>query len=72
MSQPREAKGITIDATAVSVFRKGDRVFHNKFGYGTVMGIEGDKLDVEFDKAGAKKVVSKFVVGAERAGDVPF
>jgi DNA helicase-2/ATP-dependent DNA helicase PcrA len=36
------------------------------------MGIEGDKLDVEFDKAGAKKVVSKFVVGAERAGDVPF
>lgn len=72
MTQPREAKGITIDATAVSVFRKGDRVFHNKFGYGTVMGIEGDKLDVEFDKAGAKKVVSKFVVGAERAGDVPF
>ncbi|MDV4168284.1 ATP-dependent helicase [Rhodovulum sp. FJ3] len=72
MSQPREAKGITIDATAVSVFRKGDRVFHNKFGYGTVMGIEGDKLDVEFDKAGAKKVVSKFVVAAERAGDVPF
>ena len=47
-------------------------MFHTKFGYGTVMGIEGDKLDIEFDKAGAKKVVAKFVVPADKAGDVPF
>ncbi|WP_240686565.1 ATP-dependent helicase [Aliiroseovarius marinus] len=69
---PNEAKGLVIDATAVSSFTQGDRVFHTKFGYGTVMGIEGDKLDIEFDKAGAKKVVAKFIVPAAQAGDVPF
>jgi DNA helicase-2/ATP-dependent DNA helicase PcrA len=57
---------------ATSSFTAGDRVFHSKFGYGTVMGIEGDKLDIEFDKAGAKKVVAKFVVAADKADDVPF
>ena len=72
MSQPREARHLVIDLDAVSAFTQGDRIFHQKFGYGTVMGIEGDKLDIEFDKAGAKKVVAKFVVGADRADDVPF
>jgi DNA helicase-2/ATP-dependent DNA helicase PcrA len=69
---PNEAKGLVIAATVVSSFTQGDRVFHTKFGYGTVMGIEGDKLDIEFDKAGAKKVVAKFIVPAAQAGDVPF
>jgi len=72
MSQPREAKGIVIDAAAVSSFTQGDRIFHQKFGYGEVVGIEGDKLDIEFDKAGGKKVIAKFVVAADRATDVPF
>lgn len=72
MSQPVEARGITIDATATSSFTVGDRVFHQKFGYGEVMEIEGDKLDIEFDKAGTKKVVSKFIVPADSANDVPF
>ena len=39
---------------------------------GALMGVEGDKLDIEFDKAGAKKVVAKFVVSADQADDVPF
>ena len=72
VSQPRESRNIVIDAQAVSSFTAGDRVFHQKFGYGTVMGIEGDKLDIEFDKAGAKKVVARFVVTAAQADDVPF
>ncbi|WP_420862995.1 ATP-dependent helicase [Algirhabdus cladophorae] len=72
MSQPAEAKNMTIDMTATSSFTAGDRIFHGKFGYGTVMGIEGDKLDIEFDKAGSKKVVAKFVVAADMADDVPF
>ncbi|MDF0600167.1 UvrD-helicase domain-containing protein [Psychromarinibacter sp. C21-152] len=72
MSQPRESRTQVIDLDAVSAFTQGDRVFHKKFGYGYVMGIEGDKLDIEFEKAGAKKVVAKFVVAAERADDVPF
>jgi len=72
MSQPREANTTVIDLTAVSVHAEGDRVFHQKFGYGTVTGVEGDKLEINFDKAGAKNVVAKFVVAAERADDVPF
>ena len=72
MSQPKEARGVTIDMTASSSFTVGDRVFHVKFGYGEVIEIEGDKLVIEFDKAGEKKVVAKFIVGADQAGDVPF
>ncbi|MGB8624084.1 MAG: 3'-5' exonuclease, partial [Paracoccaceae bacterium] len=72
LSQPKESPNTVIDSTAVSSFTAGERVFHQKFGYGTVMGIEGDKLDIEFDKAGAKKVVARFVVASARADDVPF
>ena len=72
MAQPVEARNMVIDLDAVSAFTTGDRVFHQKFGYGEIMGIEGDKLDIEFDKAGSKKVVAKFVVGADTASDVPF
>ena len=72
MSQPSEARNMTIDATAVSAFTEGDRVFHQKFGYGEVMGIEGDKLVIEFDKAGSKHVVARFIVAADKADDIPF
>jgi DNA helicase-2/ATP-dependent DNA helicase PcrA len=72
MSQPREAKNMVIDLNAVSSFTTGERVFHQKFGYGIVVGIEGDKLEIDFEKAGSKKVVSKFITAAEAAGDVPF
>ena len=72
MSQPREAKNVVIDLTAISSFTEGERVFHQKFGYGVVTAIEGDKLDIAFDKAGDKKVVAKFVTAAASAGDVPF
>ncbi|MBL3608491.1 ATP-dependent helicase [Rhodovulum sulfidophilum] len=64
--------GVVIDAEALPVFELGARVFHQKFGYGTVTGIEGDKLDIAFDKAGAKKVVARFVVAAASADSVPF
>lgn len=72
MSQPAESNNITIDMTAVSSFSLGERVFHQKFGYGSVIGIEGDKLEVEFEKAGIKKVVSRFVAAADAANDIPF
>jgi DNA helicase-2/ATP-dependent DNA helicase PcrA len=39
----------------------GSRVFHQKFGYGTVTAAEDDKLDVVFDKAGDKRVLDRFV-----------
>jgi len=69
LSQPRESKSPVIDITATSAFEIGERVFHQKFGYGAIIGIEGDKLEVAFDKAGTKKVVARFLVGAD---DVPF
>ena len=72
VSQPRETRDMVINATALSSFVMGDRAFHDKFGYGTVVGIEGDKLDIAFDKAGIKKIVARFVRSAHAAGDVPF
>jgi len=45
----------------------GARVFHRKFGYGVVKAVEGDKLDIAFDKAGAKMVMASFVVAAAEA-----
>lgn len=42
----------------------GSRVFHQKFGYGTVTAAADDRLDVTFDKAGAKRVLDRFVVKA--------
>ena len=44
-----------------SAYARGDRVFHQKFGYGQVKSIEGNKLVVAFDKAGEKKVIDSFV-----------
>ena len=42
-------------------FATGDRVFHQKFGMGNIRSIDGDKLEIAFDKAGHKKVVAGFV-----------
>ncbi|MCW2349754.1 DNA helicase-2/ATP-dependent DNA helicase PcrA [Sphingobium sp. B12D2B] len=39
----------------------GTRVFHQKFGYGTVTGIEGNKLEIDFEQAGAKRVLDSFI-----------
>ena len=44
-----------------SSFSKGGRVFHTKFGPGTVDAVDGNKLTVEFDKAGRKMVLDSFV-----------
>ncbi len=69
VSQPREARNTVIDLNAVSSFTEGDRVFHQKFGYGIVIGIEGDKLEIDFAKAGVKRIVASFVTDAD---EVPF
>ena len=46
-------------------YAPGDRVFHQKFGYGEVVSADHDKLDILFDKAGRKKVIDSFVRSAE-------
>jgi len=61
---PREIEGELVAksvAEEASAFSVGQRVFHQKFGYGRVVEIEGNKLTVDFEKAGQKKVVSSFV-----------
>jgi len=44
-----------------SSFQIGDRIFHEKFGYGSVVALEGNKLEVEFEKSSRKKVMDSFV-----------
>jgi DNA helicase-2/ATP-dependent DNA helicase PcrA len=39
----------------------GARVFHQKFGYGTVTAAEDDKLDIAFESTGSKRVLDRFV-----------
>jgi DNA helicase-2/ATP-dependent DNA helicase PcrA len=45
----------------VSLYGVGDRVFHVKFGNGNVTAVDGNKLTIQFDKAGEKRVVDSFV-----------
>ena len=46
-------------------FAAGTRVFHQKFGYGRVIAVDGNKLRIAFEKAGEKKVMDSFVEPAE-------
>jgi DNA helicase-2/ATP-dependent DNA helicase PcrA len=48
-------------ADTPSQFSVGDRVFHVKFGNGNISAIEGNKLTIEFDRAGQKRVLDGFV-----------
>ncbi len=43
------------------IFARGDRVFHDKFGYGGIINIDGHKLDINFDHSGKKRVMDSFV-----------
>jgi DNA helicase-2/ATP-dependent DNA helicase PcrA len=58
-----EAQAWTVQTSdpGASAYTRGDRVFHQKFGYGKVTFVEGNKLTVDFDKAGEKRVIDQFV-----------
>jgi DNA helicase II / ATP-dependent DNA helicase PcrA len=56
-----EGELIAKSTGTISEFSLDDRVFHQKFGYGQVMKIDGNKLTIAFEKAGEKKVVDSFV-----------
>jgi len=51
----------SVDDGRGSAYSVGQRVFHLKFGYGTIEQLEGNKLTIEFEKAGRKKVLDSFV-----------
>tara|TARA_R110002072_G_scaffold96292_2_gene211839 strand:- start:360 stop:2699 length:2340 start_codon:yes stop_codon:yes gene_type:complete len=61
---PSDAGPLTATSGGASTFKTGSRVFHDKFGYGKVAFSEGNKLTVDFDKTGRKKVIATFVVAA--------
>ena len=65
---PEPQRVIEARASAVSLGNQGrtdlalgQRVFHGKFGYGTIAAIEGNKLEIDFEHAGRKKVLDSFV-----------
>jgi DNA helicase-2/ATP-dependent DNA helicase PcrA len=60
---PLEIDGelVAKSVTPSSDYAPGERVFHQKFGYGRISAIEGNKLTVDFDKAGQKRVIDSFV-----------
>ncbi len=55
------ASAVTLGNQGRTDLALGQRVFHGKFGYGTIEAIEGNKLEIEFEKAGRKKVLDSFV-----------
>ncbi|MBF0561587.1 MAG: UvrD-helicase domain-containing protein [Alphaproteobacteria bacterium] len=50
-----------VTQASFSPYPVGDRVFHQKFGYGVVRDVDGEKLSILFDKTGMKKVMTRFV-----------
>jgi DNA helicase-2/ATP-dependent DNA helicase PcrA len=67
-SRPRTRIPLTIEGElvakstgTVSDYAIGDRVFHQKFGNGNITAIDGNKLVVQFDKAGEKRVLDHYI-----------
>jgi DNA helicase II / ATP-dependent DNA helicase PcrA len=65
---PGQTRIVEARGSAVSLGNKGRndvsvgaRVFHQKFGNGTIAEIEGNKLEIDFDAAGRKRVLDSFV-----------
>jgi DNA helicase-2/ATP-dependent DNA helicase PcrA len=56
-----KAKVVATGDPGASRYETGERVFHQKFGYGRVVAVEGNKLLVDFEKAGSKRVMDGFV-----------
>jgi len=56
-----EGELIAKSTGTTSAFSVGERVFHQKFGNGNVVAVDGNKLTIAFDKAGQKRVVDSFV-----------
>jgi len=58
------ASAISLGNKGRSDIALGQRVFHSKFGYGQVAEIEGNKLEIDFEQSGRKRVLDSFVAPA--------
>ncbi len=56
-----EAEIISEKTAPNADFKHGERVFHQKFGYGAIREITGEKITIDFEKAGTKKVIASFL-----------
>ncbi|MEM7215503.1 MAG: UvrD-helicase domain-containing protein [Pseudomonadota bacterium] len=63
MGKTIEGQLIASSINESSRFKVGDRVFHLKFGNGNIAMVDGNKLTIDFDKAGQKRVLDSFVEG---------
>jgi DNA helicase-2/ATP-dependent DNA helicase PcrA len=57
-----EGELVASSSSDAADFETGERIFHDKFGYGKIAEIDGNKLTVDFEKAGRKRVVASFVM----------
>jgi DNA helicase-2/ATP-dependent DNA helicase PcrA len=64
---PAKAKKQNADLVSDNGYRMKDRVFHTQFGYGTIIGIDDDKVEVRFDKSGTKKLIDRYLSPADFA-----
>ena len=66
---PSGSSGPLIDGTAEAIgdtgarqsLAPGQRVFHQKFGYGRILTVDGDRLEIDFEKTATKKIIASFV-----------
>ena len=59
---PLTLDGELVASTAAAAgYAPGERIFHQKFGYGRITDVDGNKLTIDFEKAGRKRVVDSFV-----------
>ena len=56
-----QVREVETSAEAGARFKPGMRIFHQKFGYGRIKTVEGTRLEIDFEKAGTKKVIDSFV-----------
>jgi ATP-dependent DNA helicase UvrD/PcrA len=59
---PQTIEGELVASSTIETdFMEGERVFHQKFGYGRIVEVDGNKLTIDFEKAGQKRVAADFV-----------
>ncbi|MEQ8824946.1 MAG: UvrD-helicase domain-containing protein [Filomicrobium sp.] len=60
--RPKTIEGELVAASTIETdFKEGERIFHQKFGYGHITQVDGNKLTIDFEKAGEKRVAADFV-----------
>ena len=62
LSKPTESTTIIVNGNSDSIFAIGERVFHQKFGYGIIKTIEGENAEVAFSKTNLKKVKKNYLI----------